>query len=233
MQSDRWDLARLAHFSSTTLSDAAGGRRLPSLAVTLAYVTACDGDRAEWQRRWHAVSAELNDLELEHADQAAATAPYVGLAAYRSSDAGRFFGRERLVDDLVARLRRQRFLAVFGPSGAGKSSVLRAGLVPALEEMDSAGPIVLFTPGAHPMGELALRSWAPLRRRSRPRAGGPRCSGAGRMWCGGRARRTRDPFPGPRIGRAIGTLVGVHLPVHRHRHRGWCHAGGVRDLRAW
>ncbi|WSK78222.1 helix-turn-helix domain-containing protein [Amycolatopsis sp. NBC_01286] len=106
------DLARLAHFSSTTLSDAAGGRRLPSLAVTLAYVTACDGDRAEWQRRWHAVSAELNDLELEHADQAATTAPYVGLAAYRSSDAGRFFGRERLVDDLVARLRRQRFLAV-------------------------------------------------------------------------------------------------------------------------
>ncbi|WP_371827492.1 helix-turn-helix domain-containing protein [Amycolatopsis sp. WQ 127309] len=155
------DLARLAHFSSTTLSDAAGGRRLPSLAVTLAYVTACDGDRAEWQRRWHAVSAELNDLELEHADQAAATAPYVGLAAYRSSDAGRFFGRERLVDDLVARLRRQRFLAVFGPSGAGKSSALRAGLVPALEEMDSAGPIVLFTPGAHPMGELALRL-APL-----------------------------------------------------------------------
>ncbi|MEA5360960.1 XRE family transcriptional regulator [Amycolatopsis sp., V23-08] len=155
------DLARLAHFSSTTLSDAAGGRRLPSLAVTLAYVTACDGDHVEWQRRWHLVSAELNNLELEHADQVATAAPYVGLAAYGPSDAERFFGRERLVDDLVARLRRQRFLAVFGPSGAGKSSVLRAGLVPALQAMEASGPVVLFSPGTHPVQEFALRL-APL-----------------------------------------------------------------------
>src|SRR6187551_2652810 len=37
-------LGTRAHYSATTLSDAAGGRKLPSLAVTLAYVQACDGD---------------------------------------------------------------------------------------------------------------------------------------------------------------------------------------------
>jgi hypothetical protein len=45
-------LARRAHYSSTTLSDAAGGSRLPSLPVTLAYVAACGGDVESWRRRW-------------------------------------------------------------------------------------------------------------------------------------------------------------------------------------
>ncbi len=155
------ELAKRAHFSSTTLSDAAGGRRLPSLTVALAYVAACDGDRDEWERRWHAVAAELDDGAAEQDDTPTANAPYVGLAPYGPSDADRFFGRERLVGDLLGRLRRQRLLAIFGPSGSGKSSILRAGLVPELVSMADAGPVVLFTPGPHPLKELALRL-APL-----------------------------------------------------------------------
>jgi hypothetical protein len=37
------ELGRRAHYSAGTLSEAAGGRKLPSLAVTLAYVRACGG----------------------------------------------------------------------------------------------------------------------------------------------------------------------------------------------
>lgn len=41
-----------AGFSATTLSEAAGGVRKPSLDVTLAFVEVCGGDQAEWRTRW-------------------------------------------------------------------------------------------------------------------------------------------------------------------------------------
>src|SRR5437867_1404612 len=47
-------LARRAGYSASTLSSAASGRVLPSLAVTLAYVGACGGDPAERESRWRA-----------------------------------------------------------------------------------------------------------------------------------------------------------------------------------
>ncbi len=146
------ELATRAHYSAAALSEAAGGRKLPTLAVTLAYVTACGGDPAGWLARWRETAAELAGEEAEPlADSAGA--PYVGLAAFQTADAGRFFGRDRLVDELVERVRAGRFLGVFGPSGYGKSSVLRAGLVARLEP----DPVVVFTPGAHPMEECAVR----------------------------------------------------------------------------
>ncbi|MBF8194145.1 helix-turn-helix domain-containing protein [Nonomuraea sp. K274] len=46
-------ISRRANFSVTALSDAAGGAVVPTLAVTLAYVEACDDDRDEWESRWH------------------------------------------------------------------------------------------------------------------------------------------------------------------------------------
>ena len=52
------ELGRRAHYSAGTLSDAAGGRKLPSLAVTLAYVRACGGEPGEWEEQWHAVAEE-------------------------------------------------------------------------------------------------------------------------------------------------------------------------------
>jgi hypothetical protein len=58
--------------------------------------------------------------------------PFKGLASFEPVDADYFFGRERLVAELVARLVGARFLGIVGPSGSGKSSVLRAGLLPAL-----------------------------------------------------------------------------------------------------
>jgi WD40 repeat protein/DNA-binding SARP family transcriptional activator len=88
--------------------------------------------------------------------------PYKGLRAFGPVDVGDFFGRERLVERLVARLgepgTRGRFVAVVGPSGSGKSSVVRAGLVPALRQgalpMSAAWFGIDMTPAAHPFEEL-------------------------------------------------------------------------------
>jgi type II secretory pathway pseudopilin PulG len=154
------ELATRAHYSPAALSEAAGGRKLPTLAVTLAYVSACGGDTAGWLARWRQTAAELSDEETEPdvAAEDVGEPPYVGLAAFQPADAGRFFGRDRLVDELVARVRATRFLGVFGPSGYGKSSVLRAGLVARLEP----DPVAVLTPGAHPIEEFAVRLAAHL-----------------------------------------------------------------------
>ncbi|MEV0391064.1 AAA family ATPase [Nonomuraea sp. NPDC050643] len=88
--------------------------------------------------------------------------PYPGLAAFGPEQARWFFGRDRLLAELTARLdeRAQRGgpLMVVAPSGAGKSSLLRAGLMPALEDGALPGsrhwPRLLFTPTAQPMAAL-------------------------------------------------------------------------------
>jgi ABC-type sulfate/molybdate transport systems ATPase subunit len=58
--------------------------------------------------------------------------PYKGLAAFDLEDADVFFGRERLVAEMVARLAGAPLMGLTGSSGSGKSSALRAGLLAAL-----------------------------------------------------------------------------------------------------
>jgi WD40 repeat protein/energy-coupling factor transporter ATP-binding protein EcfA2 len=129
--------------SVTSLSDAAGGRRLPGLGITLAYVRACGGDPQEWEARWRRASeAQVDNANID--------APYQGLRWYDTVDAPRYFGRSRLVGELVAALAVNRFVAVVGPSGSGKSSLLRAGLLPALSDRSTA----VLSPGEHPLTHL-------------------------------------------------------------------------------
>ncbi|HWG98078.1 MAG TPA: hypothetical protein VNV66_01875 [Pilimelia sp.] len=128
------------------------------MAVTIAFVRACGGDVAEWERRWRAVAAECTAQRTTGAagDAAEPDPPYCGLRPYGIADGDLFFGRQRLVRQLAELLRRQRFVAVFGVSGSGKSSLLRAGLVPALRGSDGTGygaPVVI-TPGRAPMEAL-------------------------------------------------------------------------------
>ena len=84
--------------------------------------------------------------------------PFKGLASFEPVDAEYYFGRERLVAELVARVVGAGFLGIVGPSGSGKSSLLRAGLLPAL-----AGGVLpgsggwrrlLVRPGERPLEEL-------------------------------------------------------------------------------
>jgi DNA-binding SARP family transcriptional activator/WD40 repeat protein len=85
--------------------------------------------------------------------------PYRGLARYDVGDADLFVGRERLVDELVARLVDNALVVVVGPSGAGKSSLVRAGLVPALRGGALPGSqdwsVRVIQPGAEPIEALA------------------------------------------------------------------------------
>ncbi|WP_330352059.1 helix-turn-helix transcriptional regulator [Streptomyces chartreusis] len=64
------DLARRAHYSIATLSGAASGRQLPTLAVTLAYVRACGGDEGEWERIWRRTAAECASNAVSDPGQA-------------------------------------------------------------------------------------------------------------------------------------------------------------------
>jgi WD40 repeat protein len=130
-------LAEQTGLSVSTLADAAGGRRLPTLAVAVAYAVACGGDEHEWAARWRAVADGQAPSER---------APYRGMAGFRGEDADLFFGRERLVAELADRVRRFPVTVVLGASGAGKTSLLAAGLAPALAELRP----VIMTPGARP-----------------------------------------------------------------------------------
>ncbi len=66
--------------------------------------------------------------------------PYVGLLSFTGDDEDIFFGRDEILNSLIDRLRnRPHFLAIVGPSGCGKSSLIRAGLIPALQRGAIAG----------------------------------------------------------------------------------------------
>ncbi|WP_432190107.1 hypothetical protein [Streptomyces sp. Tue6028] len=130
-------MARRAGYSGPTLSAAASGERLPTLAVLLAYVTACGGDTAEWEKRWHEAAAERADAP----GQDGADSPYPGLARFEPADHDRFHGRDDLIAELLALTGRARFSAIVGASGSGKSSLLRAGLIPALRQETSGAAV--------------------------------------------------------------------------------------------
>jgi hypothetical protein len=46
------DMAEKSHYTMRTLASAAGGLRLPTLPVLIAYVQACEGSLADWEDRW-------------------------------------------------------------------------------------------------------------------------------------------------------------------------------------
>ncbi len=88
--------------------------------------------------------------------------PYKGLRAFEPGDTDQFFGRERLVQEIVARFSgteiRSRGVALVGPSGSGKSSVVGAGLVPALRNGAVPGShewfVTTMVPGPDPFESL-------------------------------------------------------------------------------
>ena len=87
--------------------------------------------------------------------------PYKGLRAFQKDDAADFYGRERLVAEVLRRIGGDgRLVALVGPSGSGKSSVIRAGVIPRLQKGAIDGSdewqIATMVPGAHPYAELEI-----------------------------------------------------------------------------
>ncbi len=86
--------------------------------------------------------------------------PFPGLRSFEEDENILFFGREKQVDDLIRKLRKNRFLGVIGTSGSGKSSLVKSGLLPSLYGGFMAGAgshwrTVTFRPGTNPIGNMA------------------------------------------------------------------------------
>ncbi|MFJ7203936.1 helix-turn-helix domain-containing protein [Streptomyces sp. NPDC098789] len=164
-------LARSVHYSKGYLSKIENGGKPPTPDLARRCDEALDagGELARLvpaQRPAAGAAARPDEVRAAEGGLppgSAAVCPYRGLAAYGPQDAQWFFGRDGDTAELAARLAErigQGALAVVAPSGAGKSSLLRAGLLPALRRgvlpVTGAGdwPVVLCTPGAHPLKEL-------------------------------------------------------------------------------
>ena len=85
--------------------------------------------------------------------------PYPGLRPFEKDEWSIFFGRERMADAVVADIIGKRVLVVHGDSGCGKSSLIRAAVLPRLEQDNARGGIrwrtVAITPGESPLWNLA------------------------------------------------------------------------------
>ncbi len=90
--------------------------------------------------------------------------PYKGLLPFEEEDSATFFGREAIVEHLLARVAEtgvaRRLTVITGPSGCGKSSLVRAGLIPELRRSvppgSSGWAIAYVTFGPDPLQDLAL-----------------------------------------------------------------------------
>ncbi|MGH3863244.1 helix-turn-helix domain-containing protein, partial [Actinokineospora sp.] len=156
-------LARLVHYSKGYLSKIENGDKPPNPDIA----RRCDEALRADGQLVSLVPGPTVSIPTQAESPEQALCPFRGLAAFTAAEADWFFGRERVVAELVERVAECRDkgvpVTVVAPSGAGKSSLLRAGLVPALSRgvLPWAGsaqwPVVVFTPTANPCAELARR----------------------------------------------------------------------------
>lgn len=86
--------------------------------------------------------------------------PFPGLRPFREDEALIFYGRNSHKDEVLARLNNSQLVFVTGPSGCGKSSLIKAGVLPALQAglLTKAGyhwKTLQMRPGRRPLTNLA------------------------------------------------------------------------------
>ena len=83
------------------------------------------------------------------------TSPYKGLKKFEPEDTDLFFGRDQFLAGLVNDLEQTNFILLLGASGSGKSSVVRAGLIPWLQQKWGKHFVsLMFTPDSDPFESL-------------------------------------------------------------------------------
>lgn len=98
--------------------------------------------------------------------------PYPGLRPFQEEDADYFFGRKSQIDEILEKLKSNRFITVIGGSGSGKSFLVLAGAIPrlrtsslrrdsSLRESGNFWVSVISTPGTnHVEGDNPIRRLA-------------------------------------------------------------------------
>lgn len=157
---DTWQAALVPSWQQYPLIDARGDhykQAVSEIAIRLASFTFPSG------------TSSISDPLTQYRNEKRRN-PYKGLRSFTHTDAGDFFGRKRLVQQLVHTLHEitaveqqdsepARILALIGSSGSGKSSLLMAGLLPELAREELAGAkwtlLAPIVPGKHPLDMLA------------------------------------------------------------------------------
>jgi WD40 repeat protein len=127
------EVARLTDGQRSTVGGYFSGQHLPlDRELLTRLLTVCGEQDPAQLERWQQALIRVRRRPRRRSE-----APYRGLARYEEADAQRFFGREDVTDLLasLATAPSELPLLLIGPSGAGKSSVLRAGLLPRLDEL--------------------------------------------------------------------------------------------------
>ncbi|MFM7424146.1 MAG: caspase family protein, partial [Elainella sp.] len=116
------------------------------------------GEAIRLTKTWRVADQPTDDTQADRG-----ICPYKGLEFFdcNSEDPKYFFGRDRLVGQLLDHVRTKNFLALVGASGNGKSSVLRAGLLHQLQlgkriTGSDGWRIRITRPDQKPMQNLAL-----------------------------------------------------------------------------
>jgi DNA-binding SARP family transcriptional activator/WD40 repeat protein len=150
LREHRWSLLALALYRSGRQADALGAVRRARHIL-----------REELGLDPGAELVEMEQAILSHDPRLAARrspapeqeiCPYKGLVVYDRGDAEWFFGREDEVTACLQALNVSKLLVVVGPSGSGKSSLIRAGVVPALEQ--AGRKVNVLVPGLDPTAAL-------------------------------------------------------------------------------
>ncbi len=150
----QWARTEASHRLEASAGRTGAGRRTLREAEAAMIEDVADLESTRERARLYAVDA------ADEGDRVGARTicPYKGLAAFEAADADYYFGRERLVAELIARFVGSTFLGLVGDSGSGKSSAIRAGLLPALAGGVLPGseswPQAVMRPGEHPLVEL-------------------------------------------------------------------------------